>query len=162
MNLIDYENYFENEITARYNRLNDFYHIDMFEFDSFINDLRGGKFQTPFLALESYNIGTIAHNNDNIHDAISGALVIPDKFDHKRLSKAAKTSFLTETEEIIKQVRAKMLTDSMKPCHLFHGLLPDSISICKTNVIADNYQGFRMQFSIESPDNTELSEDRTL
>ncbi len=162
MNLIEYENYFENEIVARYNKLNGFYHIDMFEFDNFINDLRGGKFQTPLLALESYNTGTRASHSDNIHDVISGALVVLDKFDFKRLNKEEKTVFLTQAKEIIKQVRAKILSDSNKPCHLLYGLLPESISIGKTNVIANNFQGFRMQFSFESPDNTELNEDWTL
>ncbi len=161
MNLTEYENYFKNEIVEAYDRLNNFYHIDMFEFNSFIDDLRGAKFKTPVLVLESYNVGTIANSSDNVHDAITGALVILDKFDFKGLNKENKTMFLTQTEEIIKQVRAKMLIDSNKPCHLLYGLLPESISIGKTNVIAGKFQGFRMQFSIESPDNTELSEDWT-
>jgi hypothetical protein len=159
LTLSTYEAYFNEQIVHKYSKLNGFYHIDMFEFDSFVNDLRSGIVKTPVLVLESYQVNTIAQKNDNIHNGLKGALTILGNFNLRQKASENKTAFLAEMESIIFQIRAKMLEDSKKACHVIYGLIPESITIGKTETIAGNFQGFRMSFAISDPDETELSTD---
>ena len=156
-NLNTYEAYFQ-EIVTNYSNLNGFYHIDLFEFDNFKNDLRGGKFQTPLLILETYNTGTLGNGQYNVHDVLSGALVIFGKFDIKLMKVEDKTTFLAEMETITKEVRNKMIVDKHKNCNAMKGLIIESINIAKTETIAGNFQGFRMEFTLELPNEIKLTE----
>ena len=146
-NLLSYELYFK-QIYEKHNKLNGFYHIDLFEFDTFLKDLRGGKFKTPLLILESYNTGTLVNGQYNVHDVLQGALVVLGKFDIKTIKPESKTTFLAELEDIIKQVKNKMLLDKRIPCSDMIGLIPESITISRTETIANNFQGYRMEFTI--------------
>jgi hypothetical protein len=158
--LTTYESYFKTEIVDKYPKIKGFYHIDLFDFDSFLNDLRGAKFKTPLLVLETYNTNTLANGLYNINDIQHGSFVLLGNFDIKLLNPTTKITFLTEIEEIVKQIRAKMLQDKRKgPCNIMHGLIPDSISISRTETIAGNFQGFRMEFLIESENEIQLSND---
>ena len=153
-----YQQYFAS-IVKSYSKLNSVYNIDMFEFDSFLQDLRGRKIQVPTLVLEAYQIDTIANGQYNVHNNLSCALTVLGYFDKRKVTYESKTTFLTEMEEIIMQVRAKMLHDSRTHCKLMTGLLPESMKIAKTETIADGFQGFRMTFNIHDTDSTELTED---
>ena len=157
-NLTKYEQYFQN-IANQYKKIEDFYHIDLFEFDNFKNSLRGGNFQTPLLILETYNIGTVGNGQYNIHDIISGALVILGKFDIKQMKPEDKTIFLAEMEQITKEIRNKMIIDKRKNCHQLKGLIIASINIAKTETIASNFQGYRMEFTIELANEIKLTTD---
>ena len=160
-NLSEYESYFK-AISQSYTKLKGFYHIDLFDFQNFLNDLRGSKLKTPLLVLETYNTNTIANGLYNIHDLQQGSLVILGNFDIKTLNPEKKTAFLSELEEITKQIRAKMLFDKRSSqCNPMSGLIPESISISRTETIAGNFQGFRMEFTIEAENEIKLSEDWT-
>lgn len=158
MDLLAYEGYFSN-LVAISKKINSFYHIDMFEFKSFENDLRGGRFAAPMLILESYNLGTIAEKLDNITDVHDGALVLLGKFDPKLLNNANKTTFLAEVESIIRQIRTKMLNDKRIQCHFMNGLVPESMKIEKTDIIGGCFMGYRMAFTIESCNDNEIDGD---
>ena len=159
-NLTQYESYFRDEIVTKYQRINGFYHIDMFEFDSFVRDLRGKKYEVPLLVLEPYTTGTIANYNDNICDAISGALVILGQYDPRTgKDEESKTAFLTSMEEITRQIKNKMIADKKIPYHPIRGLILPSISMAKTEVIANTFQGYRLSFSIETKADMELKTD---
>jgi len=151
-----YEKYFEEQIVNKYEKLNSFYRIDMFEWDSFLNDLRHGKIKTPALILESYEEKSSATNNYNVNQHLTGALIILDKFDVHRKRKITKTLFLKNVQHIIKQVQTKMINDSTNNCEIMHGLNLSSFSIAKTDLIASSYEGYRMEFSISNPDGTGL------
>jgi len=158
MNIELYENYFKNDIVGKFKKINQFYQIDMFEFENFVEDLRAGIFQTPLLVLENYNTGT-AGQLDNVHDNLSCAFVILDKFNPRALDKISKTTFLKNVENITKQVRKRMITDSEGHCHLMTGLKLESINMAKTEVLADAFMGYRLRFSLEHIDETELVEE---
>jgi len=158
-NLTSYENYFK-QIADNYPKIKGFYHVDLFELVSFLNDLRAGKFKTPLLVVESYDTNTSANGNYNIHDIQHGAILIIGCFDIKNLNPEKKTLFLTEMEEITKQVRNKMILDKRSAnCSVMKGLIVDSISISRTETIAGNFQGYRMEFVINSENEIELSND---
>jgi len=157
-NLSAYEAYFKDEIVGKYNKINGFYNIDLFQFDTFLNDLRGKKFQTPLLILESYDIRLTANTQYNINDVLQGAIVILGNFDIRKLTSESKTVFLTEMETIIKEVRSKMLLDKRQPCHSMRNLVAESIVISKTEILAGEFQGFRMTFTINSPNEPMLNQ----
>lgn len=152
-----YENYFNN-IVAIYGLLNGFYAVDMFEFDSFLNDLKGGEVPCPALALEYYEEDTSAVNSQNLHDNVSGAIIILDKFDIKYKTPDEKTAFLKKVYDIIKQVKKRMIEDSYEDCNIMFGLDYNSISIKKTDLLAGDYMGYRMEFTIINPDETEFDD----
>jgi len=154
--LLLYESYFQ-QIAQSYTPIKSFYHIDLFDFNSFENDLRGMKYAAPVLILESYTADTIARHADNIHSELSGAIIILGQFDPKKLTKQSKTEFLSTLETHIKQIRAKMLDDHRHPCNPMYGLVPESVSWSKTETIAGTFQGFRMQFTIAVEDNVALN-----
>ncbi len=151
MNLLEYENYFKN-IVSNYEKIRGIYLIDMFEYDSFVNDLRGNKFQTPLIVLENYTTKTSGDFN-NLHDSIQSALVILDKFDAKKLNK---TEFLHNIEHLTKQLKLKMIKDSVSCKGAMNGLSINSLSYSKTNTIANLFQGYRLEFSLEHKDRTKL------
>lgn len=159
-NLNDYEEYFKN-LTESYKRLKGFYHIDLFDFDSFAEDLRGNKFQVPLLILESYTIKTIANYSDNVHDSLDCALVILGRYDIRNKTVKNKTDFISEMEHITKQVRAKMIADHQSPCSPIYGLRPQTIDMNRTDSIAGVYQGYRMTFTIETKADVTLDNDWT-
>jgi hypothetical protein len=144
-----YEEYFRN-LATKYSKIKDFCQIDMFDFNTFVNDLRGNKWLTPLMVLETYNIGTIAQKMDNIHDVFDGALVILDRIDLHKATPALKTTFLGNCEAITKQIRLKMLLDKKKLEYFLSGLIPESMDIAKTDLIAGNYMGYRLNFTIEN------------
>jgi len=147
--LSDYVKYFKEEIADRFTPLKDFYQIDMFEFKAFEDNLRGGKFKTPLMVLEHYNRNTIARFTDNVHDELHGALVILGKYDIRDTSPATRMQFLIDIETIALQVRLKMIMDHKTPCRPLKGLVIPSMQITKTETIANNFQGYRLEFTIE-------------
>lgn len=150
-----YEDYFQ-AIVTNYSLLNGFYHVDMFEFDSFLSDLRSKKVPTPCLVLESYTERANSVNSYNIHDSISGAIIILDDFDVRKKTSENKTAFLKSVQAIIKQIQKRMTIDREDNCHIIQGLNIGSMSIAKTNLVAGAYMGYRMEFTINDPDETEL------
>ena len=127
------------------------------EFDNFVNELKTNKFQTPILLLESYTLGTIAPKLDNLHDSFEGAIVVLDKFDQRSLTKQQQSTFLADKEYICKQIRRKMLNDKMKHHPIMDGLQPETIKVEKTGIVGGTFKGYRMQFTIESPDNQQIN-----
>jgi len=158
-NLIDYELYFK-QISESYTKLKGFYHIDLFDFQNFLNDLRGEKFKTPLLILESYNTNTLYNGLYNINDVHHGAFTVLGNFDIKTLNPEKKTLFLSELEEITKQILTKMLMDKRSSqLNPMNGLIPESISISRTETVAGSFQGFRMEFTIETENEIKLSQE---
>jgi hypothetical protein len=147
--LTEYCRYFKEEIADRFTPIKDFYQIDMFEFKAFEDNLRGGKFKTPLLILEHYSRNTIARYTDNLHDELHGALVVLGKYDIRDTSPDLRMKFLTEIEAIILQIRLKMIMDYKTPCRPLKGLIVPSMQIQKTETIANNFQGYRLEFTIE-------------
>lgn len=156
--ITEYEAYFK-RIADYYSEIKDFYHIDLFRMNEFENDLRGKKYTTPLLVLESYDIDLIANGIDNIHDVISGALVLLDEFDVKAFTQATMTEFIRKNEVRIKAIRDRMLLD-YQHVYSYHirGLEPNSLKIRQTDVIAARFQGFRLSFSIAVPHDLDLVE----
>lgn len=154
LNLESYEAYFESDIVGKYTKLRSFYHIDMFDFDSFVNDLRGGIIKVPVLAMESYEVATVARKNDNIHNSFKGAITILNNFNVRTKTQINKTAFLAEIEKMMFQVRFRMLEDSKNACHILYGLLPESMIMQKTETLDGGFSGYRMTLEIAAPDET--------
>lgn len=148
-NLTIYEQYFQ-QIVENYKLLKEFYHLDLFQFATFEQNLRSAKFKTPLLILESYNKDMFEGGKFNIHNSIKGALVILTNFNIRGLDAAKKTALLTDLELIIEQVMNRMLLDKQTNCHKMKGLVISSISISPTELIASSFKGFRMEFTIEN------------
>jgi len=155
-----YENYFKTEILDKYAKIKRIINIDLFDFDTFLNELKSYKTADyPILVLENYQVKTIANHQHNIHNALSCGLSVLNFFDVRKKDVLTKSAFLTEMEHIILQIRKKMLDDSERNCMFLSGLIPDSIGIGKTETLAGGYLGYRMSFFIEDTDTTELDND---
>jgi len=153
-----YEEYFRN-ISRNFSVIKGFYTIDMFEFSTFLSDLRGKKFQTPLLLLEAYNLGTLAYSLDNVIDVYDGAIVIIDEYDPRNFTSDKKTETLVKLDYMAKQIRAKMLIDCKQMEYLMRGLEPESMELSPTEIIASTFKGIRMQFTINCANDISLSND---
>jgi len=150
-----YESYFENEVVGKYEPLKGFFPIDMFDFDNFVNNLKTGKIKQPCLVLESFE-NSFSGTGYNVSEFTHGAIIILDKFDVRKKEKEVKTLFLQNVRKIIKQVLQKMIEDSNLQCSFLQGLDISSIKIAKTDLIAGQFLGYRMEFSLVNPDETQL------
>jgi len=148
-NLQEYEDYFK-QIVENYEPLKQFYHIDLFKFREFEQDLRSKKFKTPLLLLETYDKDISDNGKFNINQTLKGAFVIIDNFDIRIIRDSEKTEFLTNLENIAKQVVNKMIIDKQTSCNALNGLVIKSFSISITELIATSFKGFRIEFSIKN------------
>jgi len=150
LDLIEFESYLE-KFKDPLGLVSTFYHIDLFDMDKVINDLKTGDKPDPKMLVEDPTITTDGANLDQIRDVWHGAISIVKKKSKKgNFTQAEKTALLNEMFIICRTIKKTMIFDKKNNCDFMKHLTWKSFEMNKIGPIADSHFGWRLSFKISS------------
>ena len=144
MRIREYTEYFRN-IAESFSLINSFYEADMFDFETFADNLRGENPASMVLVLEAYTRVQQPVSTANV-DVLRGAIVVLDRIDARTTRQLLQ---LADAEIALLEIRKRMFLDSHYQGGTAMVGLQESTKIDPAILVANEWAGYRMEFSIE-------------
>lgn len=142
-----YEDYFE--ALSKKEMAASFYPIDMTDFQSFLEDLRGNKVQSPAFILEDFIIKGSATNNDQVLDVVHGAVIWLEKIKERGNQKENQREAKKRTLAKIQKIKEACLADKRNFETLMYWLNTGAYEIDFTK--QGEWAGYRFEFELRVP-----------
>lgn len=128
-----------------------FYPIDMVDFATFEDDMRGNKIKLPAFILEDFSIKGSSANNDQVLDIVQGAIIWLVKKpvkggDLNANQRIVRNECLTKIQAIKKQC----IADRRLPNCIMQWLNVPAYDIDLVKIFSD-FTGYRYQFELKIP-----------
>lgn len=149
LSITDYESYFT-AIGAAHKSISATEKLDLYDVQSTIDKIRDLTTDT-ILLVETYAVGKNARNADQVHDIVSGAILIMRSLDDPRGDQQSmRSTILADTERIANDFEARLKYDMENGIGWLADLDINSIVREKIGPDLGNRYGWRIQFHIKT------------